>query len=90
MKPSILYILIILSLCMTGCGPMDETYSEFWDDGVIVYPAKADSVKAFPGDNRIVLSWQLRGDPSIARTKIYWNNRTDSLDTPVALTGAYV
>jgi hypothetical protein len=75
---------------MTGCGPIDETYREFWDDGVIVYPAKADSVKTYPGDNRIILSWQLRGDPSITRAKIYWNNRTDSLDTPVTLTGAYV
>jgi hypothetical protein len=69
---------------------MDETYSEFWDEGVITYPAKADSVRTYPGDNRIILSWQLRGDPSITRTKIYWNNRTDSLDTPVTLTGALV
>jgi hypothetical protein len=69
---------------------MDETYREFWDEGVIAYPAKADSVKTYPGNNRIVLSWQLRGEPSITRTKIYWNNRTDSLDTPVTLTGALV
>jgi hypothetical protein len=69
---------------------MDETYHEFWDDGVIVYPARADSVKAYPGNKRIILSWQLRGDPSITRTKIYWNNRTDSLDAPVTLTGALV
>jgi hypothetical protein len=69
---------------------MDETYREFWDEGVIIYPAKADSVKTYPGNNRIILSWQLRGDPSITRTKIYWNNRTDSLDAPVTLTGALV
>jgi hypothetical protein len=81
---------IILLLFLAGCGPMDETYREFWDDGVIVYPAKADSVETYPGDNRIVLSWQLRGDPSIVRAKIYWNNRTDSLDTPVTLSGTLV
>ncbi|MDR1223959.1 MAG: DUF4998 domain-containing protein [Tannerella sp.] len=81
---------VMLLLFLAGCGSMDETYREFWDDGVIIYPAKADSVKTYPGNNRLILSWQLRGDPSITRAKIYWNNGTDSLDTPVTLTGALV
>lgn len=87
--PSFCYSVIAL-LYLTGCGSMDETYRDFWDEGVIIYPAKADSVKTYPGNNRIILSWQLRGDPSITSTKIYWNNRTDSLDTPITLTGALV
>jgi hypothetical protein len=73
-----------------GCGPMDETYRDFWADGVIVYPAKAEEVTAYPGNQRIELHWILRGDPSITRAKIYWNNRTDSTEALITLSGELI
>src|SRR5690606_13636198 len=66
-------------LCSLSCSKMDATYADFIKDGKIVYPGKADSVQVFPGKNRLSLTWLLF-DPNVTRTKIYWNNRVDSLD----------
>jgi hypothetical protein len=83
-------LMLTVTLALAGCGPMDETYRDFWADGVKVYPAKAEEVTAYPGNQRIELHWILRGDPSITRAKIYWNNRTDSTEAPVILSGAHI
>lgn len=71
--------LAVLSCCMTSCGKMDATYKEFVKDGETKYLGIPDSVKAFPGENRIKMTWILPSDPDITKTKIYWNNRRDSV-----------
>lgn len=62
---------------------MDATYADFIKDGKIIYPGKADSVSVLPGKNRLLLSWLLF-DPNVTRVKIYWDNRTDSVELNVA------
>lgn len=57
---------------------MDATYVDFIKDGKIIYPGKADSVRVLPGKNRLLLSWLLY-DPNVTNVKIFWNNRTDSV-----------
>jgi hypothetical protein len=75
-------------LIFTGaCSKMDETYRDFWKDGEIVYPAIPDSVKVFPGKNRIKLQWILKGDASITNARIFWNAGNDSTSIPVNSTG---
>src|SRR5690625_774277 len=76
----ILYFTAILGLI--GCSDMDATYVPHIEDGKIMYPGKADSVRAYGGENRIQLSWLLI-DPDVTRVKIYWSNRSDSLEIPV-------
>jgi hypothetical protein len=66
---------------------MDHTYKDFWKDGELKYPAPADSVKVFPGRNRIGFEWQIVADPSIVSAKMYWNNKKDSMVIPVEITG---
>jgi len=39
-------------------------------------------VRVYPGRNRIGLSWILI-DPNVVSTKIYWNNRSDSIEVAV-------
>jgi len=88
------YKFFLLPLCsyllLLSCGPMDETYSKFWGDEAKTYPTKADSVKVFPGNNRLEMTWQLRGTPTITNARIYWNNRSEYADFPITLTGAIV
>jgi hypothetical protein len=56
---------------------MDSTYKDFVKDGEIIYPGKVDSVKAYPGNNRINLSMLLISDPKISKVKMFWNNGTN-------------
>lgn len=71
--------LLALLLLFTACSKMDDTYKQFIKNGEIPYAGSVDSVKVFPGDNRIQLSW-LVSDPRVTKAKIYWNNKSDSLD----------
>lgn len=71
--------LVALLLLFAACSKMDDTYKEFIKNGEIPYAGSVDSVKVFPGDKRIKLSW-LVSDPRVTKTKIYWNNNSDSMD----------
>jgi hypothetical protein len=79
--------LVVILLHIAGCTEMDHTYEHFWEDGERIYPAPADSVKVYPGKNRIGLSWLILGDPKVSKAKIFWNNENDSLEIPIESTG---
>jgi hypothetical protein len=82
MKRKLDYCLILLLSLFWGCDSMDATYKEFIRDGEIIYVGTADSVKIFPGRNRLKLSF-LISDPTVTEVMILWNNKTDSLVIPV-------
>lgn len=65
--------------CISSCSKMNSTYVDFIKTGEIVYSGKIDSLNAFPGRNRIRLTWLLPPDPNVASAKIFWNNKADSL-----------
>jgi hypothetical protein len=62
---------------------MDSTYKEFIVPNGILYPQKADSVKIYPGENRVKITWQKGNDPKVIGAWIYWNNYTDSLHVDI-------
>lgn len=64
---------------LLSCSKMDATYIDFIKSGEIVYTGKVDSLKAFPGKNRMKLTWLLVSDPKITKNAVYWNDRADSL-----------
>lgn len=70
----------VLALILSSCGEMDEIHRDFFEDGEIIYPGKADSLRAHPGRYRLGLSWLILADPKATRAKIFWNNRQDSLE----------
>lgn len=65
---------------------MDATYKDFIKNGEIIYTGRADSLKAFPGKNRIKLTWFLVSDPKITKNVVYWNDKADSLVLSVVKT----
>lgn len=73
-------IILFASFVLGSCGKMDETYREFLVDGETIYVAKADSLKVGPGRERIQLEWLVMSDPKVKRYKVYWGNRTDSIE----------
>lgn len=68
--------------CFFSCSKMNSTYKDFVKDGAVVYPGKADSLKALPGRERLELFWTL-SDPRVNNCRIFWNQGKDSMDVPV-------
>lgn len=80
MKNVIYALLTVLTVyCMSSCKDMDNTYKELIVPNGLKYPQKPDSLKAFPGYNKMRITWLKAKDPSVVCSKIYWNNYQDSL-----------
>jgi len=78
--------LILAASFLFSCTKMDATYKDFIKTGEIVYTGRVDSLKAFPGRNRMKLSWLLVSDPKITKNVVYWNDKADSLVMDVVKT----
>lgn len=74
-----LVALFITGNLLFACTKLSDSYKDFVSGGEIYYPGRADSLKTFPGRNRIQLTWLLTSDPKITKTVLYWNNRADSI-----------
>jgi hypothetical protein len=62
---------------------MNSLHQKYIDQGETIYIGRVDSVMAFPGNERVKLTWMNNSDPRIARTVIYWNNNTDSTEVNI-------
>lgn len=82
------YAISALLVFMLGCTKMDHHYRDFIDDGEITYVGRVDSIKVYPGDNRMKLSWKVSPDPAVRYAMIYWLHQgtTDSLKVPLTYT----
>src|SRR5690606_8511024 len=74
------FSLLVCTMALASCGEMDEIHRDFYAGGEIIYPGKADSLRAYPGRYRLGLSWMVLADPKSTRAKIYWNKLQDSMD----------
>jgi hypothetical protein len=79
-------LLLFLTFLIISCEKMDDTYSKYISDGPITYTGKADSLKSFGGNGRILLTWLLRSDQKITKCKVFWNFGGDSLEVAVTKT----
>jgi hypothetical protein len=77
---------VFVCIGMASCDKMEDGYMEFTKGGEIVYIGRADSVKVYPGNGRIKLSWLLVSDPKITKCKVYWNEKADSMIVDVVRT----
>ena len=76
--------LIFTVMFFAACSKMDDGYIKFIEKGSIIYVGTPDSVKVYPGKERLKLSW-IMSDLTAVRANIYWNNKSDSLIVPIAL-----
>ncbi|TJZ62936.1 hypothetical protein FAZ15_01130 [Sphingobacterium olei] len=71
-------VLTAILILTQSCQKQDHGYKQFLEGGEKVYVAKADSLQAFPGKNRVRLQWLLLSDPTVEGARVYWNNGADS------------
>ncbi|MDR1340386.1 MAG: DUF4998 domain-containing protein, partial [Prevotellaceae bacterium] len=75
----IIYLIILTLAVFSSCKDMDNMYREYVVPDGIVYPQRTDSLKIYPGLERVKLTWLGAKDPKVVRATVYWNNYTDSL-----------
>ena len=62
--------MFVLCIVCMHCTKFDE-YKKYMPDGEIIYPQRADSVKTYPGRNRIQLEWVLI-DPKVTSCEVFY------------------
>lgn len=77
--------LLLTVLVLFSCSGGDE-YLKFTQKGEVSYTAKIDSVKIFPGKNRVKIEGLILSDPKVTQLRIFWNNRADSAVVPIVRT----
>jgi hypothetical protein len=82
-----LFILGTCCLIASACTKMDA-YKDFGAGKEVLYTGRPDSVIAFSGNNRIKISWLRASDPKVVKTRIFWNNRKDSVEVPLPAAAA--
>jgi hypothetical protein len=79
-------IITLALIAFYNCSEMNDLHQEYLDKGEAIYPAKPDSLISFSGHNRLKLQWFVQSDLSIKGARIFWNDKTDSLDIPITVT----
>jgi len=75
----ILPMLIAISACSKW-----DSYKDFIAEGETIYSGKLDSIKVFPGNQRVKLTGLLPADPKISKVTIKWNDGNDSISFPIS------
>ncbi|HLS37678.1 MAG TPA: DUF4998 domain-containing protein [Sphingobacterium bovisgrunnientis] len=58
--------------------------SKYIAAGETQYAAKPENLVALSGDNRIMLRWNILSDPNIVKARVYWRNKSDSVDVSIS------
>ncbi len=82
MRNSIKYTYLLVLGIVLGCAKSND-YTKYLETGEIRYAAKPEALKAYPGNERIKLRWEILSDQNITKAKIYWRNKSDSLEVPI-------
>ena len=84
MKKIIYTLILFVAVCLaTSCDDMNSIHQEYLDRGARVYIAIPLDVSALSGLERAEVTWSQQPDPRIYETRIFWNNRQDSVTVPV-------
>lgn len=71
-------LIIMLIVVLAACSKWDD-YKKYTEAGEKIYSGKMDSVKTYPGNQRIKITGLLPADPKIVKVKVTWNDGKDSV-----------
>lgn len=71
----------------TGCSKMNDKHDVYLRDGERIYIGKIDSIKVFPGDNRLQIKYWV-SDPRVKKVGFYWYPMNDSIFTEIDVTSS--
>lgn len=65
-----------------SCTKMND-YQDYTKAGEISYTGKIDSLRIFPGHDRVLVRGLFISDPKVRSVRIFWNSRRDSINIPI-------
>lgn len=74
---------VFLGILVAACSKMDGTYKEFLAGGEMRYSQKPDTLGINPGHHR-VRAWIAAKRSNLSKFQVFWNNRADSVEVPIA------
>lgn len=83
---SLAHLIMVLIIACAGASchkSMYDVSEAFYYRPEGIYLGVADSIAAAPGYNRAKFTWQVKADPRITQTVIYWNKRQDSVTVEI-------
>lgn len=85
-KHKIYITIVLICTAFLGCSKMEDPIAEYVKNGEIIYSTRLDSLKAFPGNNRIKFTWLLPANHSATKAIIYWDAKQKSKELPLVKT----
>ena len=73
------FFTLLLVLVVVSCDDINSIHQKYYDWGEGIYTGVIDSLKAFPGYQKVRFNWEINADPRMKKTIIYWNQRKDSV-----------
>src|SRR5690606_3936645 len=67
---------------VASCSHWDD-FKQYIEDGEISYTGKVDSVRIYPGNERVRLLTNSPADPKIIAATVFWNGGGDSVEFDV-------
>ena len=75
----------MITLIIIACSEMNDLHEPFIKDGEQIYIGKAENVLAYPGKNRLKLTWNINADPKITTARVQWRDTEDRVvEFPIA------
>ncbi|WP_316789141.1 DUF4998 domain-containing protein [Pedobacter frigoris] len=65
-------------ILLASCSKMNDPIAEYVKNGEIIYSTRLDSLKAFPGNQKVKLTWLLPSNHSAVKSIAYWNGKAES------------
>ena len=84
MKNIVYTILAAVIFLLPSCKDPNSIFDEYIIPNGRSYPGMAIDAVAFPGKERVELSWKKGTDPKVVKARIFWNNGTDSVEVAVS------
>lgn len=81
-------VLVYVFIAFISCDDMNSLHEQYLERGETIYTGVIDSLKIYPGDNRVKFTWEINSDPRITETVIYWNERQNFAVVPVKRTSS--
>lgn len=73
---------LVWPLFFSSCSEKVD-YSDYLKQAEKVYPGRADAIIVRSGYQKAEISSLLSADPRVVKMRVFWNNRRDSVETPV-------
>jgi hypothetical protein len=73
-----IFVALVCVTTLWACTRKADDYRAYLNGKELIYPGKITNPNWFPGNLRMLLTWNPSPDPGVIKYVVYWNNNADS------------